>query len=101
MNPGGHPYANYRVSTPVAARWRFVYNAAGFNGAAALAWYIEPASVTVSTGFRYQYLHYYIWRGRTPALIASGQAVRNNYDTLRNDDLFYGITMSAVYTVDC
>jgi hypothetical protein len=98
-------YTDFRNSSPAFRNWDYVYNTVGFNGTASLAWLIEPASVTISLGFRYQFLRYYLWRERSGYFLSGGTSIYNfsilhKESYLRNDDHYYGITLSAVYTLD-
>ncbi len=54
----------------------------GVNTTAALAYYIEPASVTLSLGGRYQYI------------------INNYEDSASEKHKFYGVTFSAIYSFD-
>jgi hypothetical protein len=76
-----------------------VYHTVGGNVAASLAWYIEPASVTVSLGFRYQYLHYMLNDGRSPEYSYSFGSFSPSFNNM-NDDHFYGITLAAIYSLE-
>ncbi|MBN1533859.1 MAG: hypothetical protein JXA20_14405 [Spirochaetes bacterium] len=94
-------YSADRMHFVATTHLQWAYHVVGFNGTVSLAWYIEPASLTVSLGFRYQYLCYYLWDSRTndwfyTAAVAG--PVRGNRSILTSDDHFYGITLSAVYS---
>jgi hypothetical protein len=77
-----------------------VYHTIGFNGTASLACYIEPASVTVSLGFRYQYLHYILWDSLSNDWKYDSTTGVTPITDSMNDDHFYGITLSAVYSLE-
>ncbi|MBN1533413.1 MAG: hypothetical protein JXA20_12165 [Spirochaetes bacterium] len=59
----------------------------GGNSTLSLAYYIEPASTTVSLGVRYQYIRYF------PRAGWGIEGLFNN-----KQDQFYGIMVSAIYT---
>lgn len=94
---------NHRLSGYAWTGWAAVYHTVGFNGATALSFYIKQASVTISLGGRYQYLHYLLDDRRTNdwfySLYAMYQSVMQANYNLMNDDHFYGITLAATYSL--
>lgn len=97
-------YTNLRINMIATSHLKSVYNAIGFNGTVSLAWYIEPASVTISLGFRYQYLHYFMWDSQTNdwyySMAVAPSGARGNRNILTSDDHFYGITLAAIYSLN-
>jgi hypothetical protein len=90
---------NHRLAYPGNYSWASVYHTVGCNVAASLAWYIEPASVTISLGVRYQYMHYMLNDTGTDDWFYSTDGPLANYN-LMNDDHFYGITLAAIYSLE-
>ncbi|MBN1531434.1 MAG: hypothetical protein JXA20_02110 [Spirochaetes bacterium] len=73
------------------------YNTWGLNASASLAYYLADLSTTVSLGFRFQYLRYYMDGAATTDSIYYSWT----QGSLMGDksDYFYGITVSAVYAL--
>ncbi len=92
-------YSNYRFDTDLMNNVIQAYHTVGFNGTTPLAWYIEPASVTISLWFRYQYLHYILWSDRSESFYYSFGGIQRNLKNM-NDDHFHGITLSAIYSLE-
>jgi hypothetical protein len=92
--------SNFRFDSFLMYRMVQHYQGVGFNGMVSLAWYIEPASVTISLGFRYQFLHYSLLQGSTRDYFVSLVNGITPMTKVLNDDRFYGITLSAIYTLD-
>ncbi|MBN1534596.1 MAG: hypothetical protein JXA20_18125 [Spirochaetes bacterium] len=90
---------NYRADCITSIHQIQVYHTVGFNGTVSLAWYVEPASVTISLGFRYQYLHYVLKDGLSNDWAYSDSKPQPLFEMM-NDDHFYGITLAAVYSLE-
>lgn len=74
------------------------YNIYGTNASAAIAYVVHDANVTISLGFRYQYLYYH-WDGAaTSDLIRDVPGYNIPPVLVGEHDQFYGLTLSAVYS---
>lgn len=74
----------------------------GFNGSISLAYYIAEASTTIALGFRYQYLKYKIDSEETSLTYEPSEDMEQEamFDFDGKKDVFYGVTLSAVYSFD-
>lgn len=82
------------------------FNVYGLNLNYSLAYYLENLGITLSLGFRYQLLVYFVddtdvtlnsnmgFSGKTPFYVERG--LRNDYNKAM--DHFYGITIAAIYS---
>ena len=65
----------------------------GINTNLSFAYYITKANLTISLGFRYQLLYYFVDEKTDPLIIRKFTNIINN-----EADHFYGILITAIYS---
>jgi hypothetical protein len=91
-------YLYTRMDFGVPQSHHEVYSAFGCNSTLSVAWHLASAGTTISLGFRYQYLDYRLWAGRSSNWNPRGSSEVVLVRDILTKDHFYGILLSAVYS---